>query len=147
MKIKSFVILSALLFFSTIRSTAQDLTRNKETVRQLFEDVLGKEEKLSQFLDLHTKDFMGHGLKIDYNLDKDFQSAKSLVQMYEGSTGGIKITHLVAEGQLVCARWIAKGTLKSGQNFEFDGNTIFRLSDYKIAEEWSLVNQPAMMGQ
>lgn len=62
------------------------------------------------------------------------------------------IDQLVAEGDLVVARYIVFATLRSdgkapGRSAEFAGMTIFRLAEGKIRETWILNDQLAMYRQ
>ncbi len=138
-------ILTILSFFllSTMTGVAQNLERNKDVVRQLFLEVLSN-KKLDLYKSIHTWDFRGHGLKKDYSLEEDFQASKQLTESY--TEGKIAITHLVAEDNLVSARWVVDAVM-GGQKMFFDGFTIFRIVDFKIAEEWSLINQFEMLKQ
>jgi predicted SnoaL-like aldol condensation-catalyzing enzyme len=135
------VTLIGIVYSSHVRS--QDLEGNKEVVRTLFLEVLGN-KKIDLYKSIHAADFVGHGLKKDYTLEEDFQASKQIAASY--TEGKISITHLVAEGNLVSARWVVDAIM-SGKKMVFDGFTIFKIENEKIKEEWSLVNQLEMFRQ
>ncbi len=143
--LKNYLILSITLLGIVYSSqvSSQNPERNKEVVRKLFLEVLGN-KKLDLYKSIHATDFVGHGLKKDYTLEEDFQASKQISASY--TDGKIFITHLVAEGNLVSARWIVDAIM-SGRKMVFDGFTIFKIEDEKIKEEWSLVNQMEMFRQ
>lgn len=141
MKTIPLVVITTFCLLSSQNGISQNLKKNKAIVRQLFEEVLSN-KKIELYKTIHTSDFRGHGLKKDYSLEDDYQASKQLIESY--SDGTVTITHLIAEGNMVSARWVVNAMM-GGQKMFFDGFTIFRIEGFKIAEEWSLVNQLEML--
>jgi steroid delta-isomerase-like uncharacterized protein len=67
----------------------------------------------------------------------------------------VKVSHIVAEGDLVSVYWTASGTNTAagwgipatGKSVSVNGMTLFRFERGLIQEEWSVFNQYSLMKQ
>lgn len=125
------------------RENSVSIEQNKEVVKTLLIDVL-QNGKLELYKDLHIPEFTGHALERDFNLEEDYQSAGNLIKNFRNLK--MDITHLMAEADLVTARYVGSWG-DSVSRAKADGITIFRFKDGKIAEEWVLTNELAIMNQ
>jgi steroid delta-isomerase-like uncharacterized protein len=125
--------------------------RNKEVVRAAFEaDSSGMEAVLATHADIYDPGLAGHfpGMPpVDVEGHKQYSAV-----MYEAFPDlNRPIDALIAEGDMVVARWRAEGTHTgnfmgippTGRFASITGITIFRLRDGKIVEEWG---QSDMLG-
>jgi predicted ester cyclase len=74
------------------------------------------------------------------------EGAKRKWAMWAGGCPDLRVStqELFSEGDLVALRWHADGThsgpllglAASGKHFHFDGMSIFRVADGKVAEQW-----------
>jgi steroid delta-isomerase-like uncharacterized protein len=124
---------------------------NKAVVLRAFEaDSSGLDEVLRTHADIYGPELVGHfpGMPpIDAEGHKQYSAV-----MYEAFPDlNRPVDELVAEGDLVVARWRAEGTHTglfqgippTGKRASITGITIFRLKEGKIVEEWG---QSDMLG-
>ena len=90
--------------------------------------------------------------------EKGAGSFKSIIGMFRAAIPDIKLTvhDEIAEGDKVCHRWTLKGTHTgtplfgvpaSGKTLEFSGTTIVRITNGKVMERWSNVDEMALARQ
>jgi steroid delta-isomerase-like uncharacterized protein len=105
------------------------------------------------FLEIHTEDFVVHGATRTATLAEDLEAAKGWRQAFPDAV--CAVDQLVAEGDLVTARWTCRGTNTgvgqglpaTGKAVVVPGITIFRVRDGKLAEEWGLIDMWGMLRQ
>ncbi len=113
------------------------LARNTATARRVFEEGLSQ----GKFDVPYTDDFVGHGGSRKFTRADGLAEAKGWRQAFPDLKVTVDMT--IAEGDLVCVRWTARGTNTgtgngipaTGKRVETSGTAIFRFVDGKIAEE------------
>lgn len=118
------------------------LEQNKLNVKRAIEDVWNN-GNLPAANHLFAEDYMEH------TVDGDFVGAEEYLQYISGFQSAFpdikfKVHSVLAEADLVAARWTASGTHKgkfqgippTGEEHETEGITIFRFANGKIVEVW-----------
>ena len=132
---------------------AEDVeARNKAVARSFFEDVLDK-GKLEDYSKSHAPDFVAHAEGHLASLEEDMTAARE--QRKAMPDMRVKVSHIVAEGDLVSVYWTASGTNTAagwgipatGKSVSVNGMTLFRFERGLIQEEWSVFNQYSLMKQ
>ncbi|HXS88379.1 MAG TPA: ester cyclase [Steroidobacteraceae bacterium] len=132
---------------------AKDLeAQNKAVARSFFEDVLDK-GKLEDYSKSHAPDFVAHAEGHLASLEEDMTAARE--QRKAMPDMRVKVSHIVAEGDLVSVYWTASGTNTAagwgipatGKSVSVNGMTLFRFERGLIQEEWSVFNQYSLMKQ
>ena len=132
---------------------AKDLeAQNKAVARSFFEDVLDK-GKLEDYSKSHAPDFVAHAEGHLASLEEDMTAARE--QRKAMPDMRVKVSHIVAEGDLVSVYWTASGTNTAagwgipatGKSVSVSGMTLFRFERGLIQEEWSVFNQYSLMKQ
>lgn len=122
---------------------------NTATARRVFEEGLSQ----GKFEVPYTDDFVGHGGSRTFTHADGIAEAKGWRKAFPDLEVTVDMT--VAEGDLVCVRWTARGTNTgtgngipaTGKRVETSGTAIFRFVDGKIAEEWTAGNTLGLMRQ
>ena len=72
-----------------------------------------------------------------------------LIQEYRATFPVMEFTieDLVAEGQKILVRWVARGALKNGKRGEVAGADLLRIVDGRIVESWPLFDGLSMIRQ
>jgi steroid delta-isomerase-like uncharacterized protein len=138
--------------FSASAAPPSDLQENKAVARKLFEEALSQ-AKWDVFLEIHSTDFVGHLATRTATLAEDLASAKEWHQAFPD--GACTVNQLVAEGDLVTARWTCRGTNTgvgqglpaTGKGAVVSGITIFRVKDGKLSEEWGVTDTWGLLRQ
>jgi steroid delta-isomerase-like uncharacterized protein len=128
-------------------------SENKTLVRRWFEEVWnnGRVAAIDEMLASHT---VVHGLGDDLHGATEFKRFHSAYRnAYPDVT--IQIDDLVAEGDVVAARWTAKGTHRgdglgfpaTGRHVEFTGMVFVRVTDGRLVEGWNNFDQLGMLQQ
>jgi len=132
---------------------AKDLeAQNKAVARSFFEDVLDQ-GKLEDYSKSHAPDFVAHAEGHLASLEEDMTAARE--QRKAMPDMRVKVSHIVAEGDLVSVYWTASGTNTAagwgipatGKSVSVNGMTLFRFERGLIQEEWSVFNQYSLMKQ
>jgi len=132
---------------------AKDLeAQNKAVARSFFEDVLDK-GKLEDYSKSHAPDFVAHAEGHLASLEEDMTAARE--QRKAMPDMRVKVSHIVAEGDLVSVYWTASGTNTAagwgipatGKSVSVNGMTLFRFERGLIQEEWSVFNMYSIMKQ
>jgi steroid delta-isomerase-like uncharacterized protein len=126
---------------------------NKALVRRWFEEVWnqGRAASIDEML---TSDAVVHGLGPSLRGPSEF---KPFQAMYRGAFPDIdiQVDDMLAEGDLVAARWSGMGThrgdglgfMATSKRAQFKGLTIVRVRDGKIVEGWNSFDQLGMLQQ
>ena len=132
---------------------AKDLeAQNKAVARSFFEDVLDK-GKLEDYSKSHAPDFVAHAEGHLASLEEDMTAARE--QRKAMPDMRVKVSHIVAEGDLVSVYWTASGTNTAagwgipatGKSVSVNGMTLFRFERGLIQEEWSVFNMYSILKQ
>jgi steroid delta-isomerase-like uncharacterized protein len=126
---------------------------NKTLVRRWIE--LWDTGNLSEIGDFVTKDYVRHDPNTPEVRGSDAE--QQLVAMYIAAFPDLRFTieHLVAEGDMVLARLIARGTHRgelkgippTGKQIEVAAMELYRLTDGKIAEQWVTTDALGLLQQ
>lgn len=122
---------------------------NTATARRVFEEGLSQ----GRFEVPYTDDFVGHGGSRTFTHAEGLAEAKGWRKAFPDLNVTVDMT--VAQGDLVCVRWTARGTNTgtgngipaTGKRVETSGTAIFRFVDGKIAEEWTAGNTVGLLQQ
>jgi len=126
---------------------------NKALVRRWFDEVWnqGRAASIDEML---TSDAVVHGLGPSLRGPSEF---KPFQAMYRGAFPDIdiQVDDMLAEGDLVAARWSGVGThrgdglgfMATSKRAQFKGLTIVRVRDGKIVEGWNSFDQLGMLQQ
>jgi steroid delta-isomerase-like uncharacterized protein len=122
---------------------AMSTERNKGVVRRWMEEGWNKGH-VDLADELYTPNYVTHS--IGSQLPPNREGLKQFVRMFRASLPDLQFTiyEMIAEGDKVAFRWIARGTHEgelmdippTGRQCETTGISIFRLEDGKIAEDW-----------
>ncbi|MGA2753928.1 MAG: ester cyclase [Terracidiphilus sp.] len=124
--------------------------QNKAVARRVFEEIFnqGKFQVADQ---IYAPGFVNHGLHRDASLAED----QAAVHFEKQACPDLEITFgpMVAEGDLVSVLWIFRGTNTArvgwlpatGAKIEVKGITIWRITDGRIREEWTVFNEASVL--
>jgi steroid delta-isomerase-like uncharacterized protein len=126
-----------------------------EANKQLIEDLTAaflKGEGVRQFF---SDDFLDHDMMPDQPAGPAGQEAMSKLVLTAFPDAANPEFELVAEGDIVAARWIFTGTHEgefmgvpaSGRPVRIQGMEFFRVAEGKVAERWGTVDVMTMMVQ
>jgi steroid delta-isomerase-like uncharacterized protein len=126
---------------------------NRALLRRWFDEVwnTGSAAAINQMLASHA---VVHGFGIDLRGPEAFKPFHSAYRnAFPDVT--IKVDDVVAEGDLVAARWSGKGTHRgeglgfpaTGRRVDFSGTVFARIEQGKIVEAWNMFNQLEMLQQ
>jgi steroid delta-isomerase-like uncharacterized protein len=118
---------------------------NKELVRRFYEEVWNRGHT-DVALEVFADDYVRHDLRPSDALPGGAGQAK-IAADFRAAFPDLVFTPelLLADGDLVAARWTASGTHKgqwgavepTGKHVEFSGVNIFRVEDGKVVEIWN----------
>jgi len=143
------ILISGALMTSCVANAQDVLASNTATARRVYEEGLSQ----GRFEVPYTDDFVGHGGARTFTHADGLAEAKGWRQAFPDLKVTVDMT--IAEGDLVCVRWTARGTNTgtgngipaTGKRVETSGTAIFRFVDGKIAEEWTAANTVGLMRQ
>ncbi len=144
------ILISVALTTSCPVAHAHDVAAsNTATARRVYEEGLSQ----GKFEVPYTDDFVGHGGSSTFTHADGLAEAKGWRKAFPDLNVTVDMT--VAQGDLVCVRWTARGTNTgtgngipaTGKRVETSGTAIFRFVDGKIAEEWTAANSLGLMRQ
>lgn len=127
--------------------------RSKTIVRRLHEEVFvdGNTEMIDELV---SRDYISHQVDGDLTRDEEF---RGLLPKFRKAFPDLKFnfTHLIAEDDLVAARYTIQGTHENefkgmpptGKTFKISGLILERVEDGKIVESWPLRDRMGMMEQ
>ena len=132
--------------------TAESRQRNEDTVRVVFEEILGK-GRIAENEHIYHPDFMARGMTRDSTRAEDRAASEGWRSMAPDLQ--MKVLHLVSDCDYVAAHFEGSGTNTgegngfpaTGRSIRLRGMTIFRLVEGRIIEEWSSVDQYALLKQ
>jgi len=126
------------------------IQENKEIVRRWNEAVIN-DGNLDVIDELAAENYVNHNGGFDRVAHK-----QQMAQMRAAfSGGGITLEKLVAEGDMVTARWRMHGTHTgeymgvpaTGKEVATQGMSMYRIADGKIVEDWSVMDMLGVMQQ
>jgi predicted ester cyclase len=128
---------------------ASELARNKAMARRVYEEGLSQ----GRFEVPYTAGFVGHGGAADFNHAAGIAEARGWRAAFPDLK--VVVDLVIAEGDLVCVRWTARGTntgagngiAATGKRVAISGTTFFRFADGAIAEEWTSGDALGLMRQ
>lgn len=116
---------------------------NKTAVRRVFEEIMNKGD-LQVVDELVADDYR---VNDPPGIPSGKEGFRALVNMYRTGAPDLRMTieDMIAEGDRVAVRWVATGTMTgemmgippSGQKVTFRAISWFRLTNGRIAEEWT----------
>jgi steroid delta-isomerase-like uncharacterized protein len=128
---------------------------NKELVRRAFDDATN-EGRLDVLDEILAPDFVRH----DLGGGRDMTGPESIKRFIAGQRAAfpdlhVTIEELVAEGDIVVARYSATGTHRgelagvapTGNEVRWSGVNVYRIANGKIAETWQLADMLGLMRQ
>jgi predicted ester cyclase len=132
--------------------TAESRQRNEDTVRIVFEEILGK-GRIAENEHIYHPDFVARGMTRDATRAEDRAASEGWRSMAPDLQ--MKVLHLVSDCDHVAAHFEGSGTNTgegngfpaTGRTIRVRGMTIFRLVDGRIIEEWSSFDQYALLKQ
>jgi len=126
---------------------------NKAIVRG-FHDQVFNERRVDRSDELFTADYIDHGA-LPAQAPGLAGAKRKWAGYIAGIDGSICTEDLVAEGDRVAARWTVEGTHRgellgipaTGRRFRFNGVSIYRLAEGKIAEQWEQLDRLGLLQQ
>lgn len=128
---------------------------NKAVPRRVYEEVLN-DKNLDLVDELFAPGYVNH----DPTSPEEMRGTESLKQFFGAYLAAFPdlrfvVEDQVAEGDKVASRWTSRGTNQgelmgappTGKRVEFTGVTISRISEGKIAEDWTSYDALGMMRQ
>ena len=113
-----------------------------------------KEGNLDLVDEIFAPNFVGHDPAMPEDV-RGVEGAREFYSMYTSAFPDAEITieDQLAEGDMVATRWTGRGTHQgelmgvqpSGNRVEVMGNSISRIEDGKIVEEWDIYDALGMM--
>ena len=127
---------------------------NKDTARRFLEET-PERDRGPAYAHLCTEDYLEH----DPAMERETVGRAEAARTYQELVSAFGLRHtpqsMVAEGDLVCARFTVRGRHTgeyrglppTGGTFEVTGHVTFRFRDGKIAETWFNWDLPGLMEQ
>lgn len=119
---------------------------NKQVVRRFYEELWNR-GNLDAADELVAPDYVRHDLRPG-DAPPGAAGQKEVAEKFRSAfpDARLEVEALVAEGDLVAARWTIFGThtgasgdvLPTGRSVRFSGVNFFRIADQKIAEIWNV---------
>jgi steroid delta-isomerase-like uncharacterized protein len=127
--------------------------RNKAVARQLFEEIFGPRWRIELVDQIHTPDFVSHGVTQDADLDEDRRAVVGWKAAIPDLV--MHVERMVAERDMVAVHWIGTGTNTgegngfpaTGRKITARGMTFFRFRDGRICEEWNIIDMLSVLRQ
>lgn len=126
--------------------------KNKALARRVFDEMLNQ-QKYEVFDEIYAKDFVKHVDGRQYSLAQEIEQAKAM----HGLSSDLVMTvdQMIAEGDKVAIVYTGRGTntgsfrglAVTGKKVVLSGMTVYRFSDGKIAEEWTVYNEMEILRQ
>jgi steroid delta-isomerase-like uncharacterized protein len=117
--------------------------RNKAVAGRVFEEIFNQ-GNFQVADEIYAEDFVNHGLHRNIDLQEDQAAVHAEKKAFPDLM--MTVTLMVAEGDLVTAVWVFRGTHTgagydglppTGVKLELRGITVWRIVDGKIREEWT----------
>lgn len=131
------------------------IEENKAVPRRVYEEVLNQ-KNLDLVDELFSPEYVNH----DPTSPEEMRGPESIKQFFSAYLAAFPdlrftVEDQVAEGDKVVSRWTSGGTNRgelmgaapTGRRVEFTGITISRISDGRIAEDWTSYDALGMMRQ
>jgi steroid delta-isomerase-like uncharacterized protein len=126
--------------------------KNKALARRVFAEILNK-GKYEVFEEIYARGFVKHVEKRDYTLAQEIEAAKAM--RAQSSDLVMTIDQMIAEDDKVAILYTGRGTNTgpyrgmppTGKKVVVSGATIYRFSNGKIAEEWTVYNEMEILRQ
>jgi steroid delta-isomerase-like uncharacterized protein len=121
--------------------------RNKAVAGRVFEEIFNQ-GNFQVADEIYATDFVNHGLHRSIDLQEDQAAVHAEKKAFPDLK--MTVTLMVAEGDLVTAVWVFRGTHTgagydglppTGVKLELRGITVWRIVDGKIREEWTSFDQ------
>ena len=130
------------------------LERNKQIIRQYYEDILSKGD-IGLVDELIAPDYVAHHSGYPGYADRD--AFKEVLRMHRGAMPDMQVSvaDLIAEGDRVVARFTTRGThlghfqgtAPTGGKVEATGIGIHRIRGGQVVEEWFEEDMATMLEQ
>jgi len=119
-------------------------TQNEQLVRRFFEDFCNGRNR-SAANEILAPDHVYHDPQVP-TANGPEGMAQAIAVYQEGVNGNWDVQDIFSTGDRVAARWIGRGTHNSeimgiaptGKKVEVQANSIFRIENGKIAENWTV---------
>lgn len=126
--------------------------KNKALARRVFDEILNQ-GKYEVFAESYARDFVKHVDGRDYSLAQEIEQAKAMRGL--SSDLVMTIDQMIAEGDKVAVLYTGRGTNTgsfrslpaTGKKIIISGMTVYRFSNGKIAEEWTVYNEMEILRQ
>jgi steroid delta-isomerase-like uncharacterized protein len=131
----------------SLPDVASQEARNKAVAGRVFEEIFNQ-GKFQVADEIYAKDFVNHGLHRNFDLQEDQAAVHAEKKAFPDLK--MTVTLIVAEGDLVTAVWVFRGTHSgsgydglppTGVKLELRGITVWRIVDGRIREEWTSFDQ------
>ncbi len=123
----------------------QDVEVNKRVVRRFYEDVWNRGD-VDVALEVFTEDYVRHDLR-PTTASRGAEGQRQIAAAFRTAFPDLSFTVdlMVGEGDLVAARWTARGTHRgkwgdvapTGRTVTFCGVNFFRLRNARVVEIWN----------
>jgi steroid delta-isomerase-like uncharacterized protein len=140
--------------YPAARSAVSDAEReaNRRIARQVFGEIVG-EGRLDLFDRLYAPGYVNHGAHRDSTVAEEIEATRSLRTLAPDLA--VSVISTVAQGDLVCVVWSARGThtgpalgwSATGKPFRLRGMSILRLAAGRITDEWSVLDRYSALVQ
>lgn len=130
-------------------------TEDNKTIVLRFAREIWTDKQLSRADDFVAQDYIDH--RAMPGQAPGLEGAKQKWAMWIAACPDLRVRtrDMFAEGERVAVRWTADGTHQgtlmgipaSGKHFEFDGISIFRVTDGKVAEQWEAWDRHDLLQQ
>jgi len=129
-----------------------DPATQRRLAERVFIEKMGQ-GRFDRLDEIYAPGFRAHTPDGDVTLEEDNASGREWRRAIPDLQ--VAVVRTVAEGDLVAVHWTAAGTNSvaaaglpgSGKRMSIDGMTVFRFTDGRIAEEWSVIDIARMMQQ
>ena len=150
MRFLAAVLLAMALVPNASADSVEEL--NKRTVSLIFTDIFGK-WRIAENEHIYSPEYVGHAGDQNYTRAQDRAAVEGWKTF--SPEGRMTILRIVAEGDLVTVLWKGEGVNTgegnglpaTGKPFKVTAMTMFRLSEGKIVEEWSVFDNYAFLSQ
>lgn len=144
------IVLAMALVSSATAESVEEL--NKRTVTLIFTEIFGK-WRIAENEHIYSPEYVGHAGDQKYTRTQDRAAVEGWKTF--SPEGKMTILRIVAEGDLVAVLWKGEGVNTgegnglpaTGKPFHVTAMTMFRLSEGRIVEEWSVFDNYAFLSQ